>query len=148
MDALVIGPAGGIADAVASALRRRGMPALRAIAADVADAERATWLLDEAVRPPLVVVVESAPYEIVHRLMGLTQADLVLVAEQRAATAGPRARPARSLLPRDEPGLTVVPLGRAGRRWFAPGARRREPLSAERAAAFVLKSAGAAVASG
>jgi hypothetical protein len=145
MDALVIGPAGGIADAVAGILRRRGMSALRAIAADVADGERATWLLDEAGDPPLVVVVESAPYESVLRLMGLTQADLLLVAEQRAASASPAARPVRSLPPRDELGLAVVPLARAGRRWFAPGARRHEPMSAERAAAFVLRSAGAAV---
>jgi hypothetical protein len=146
MDALVIGPPRGLADAVAGGLRRRGLSVLRAIAADAADPERAAWLLDEAGRPPLVIVFDSAPHVLVHELLPLTRAHVVLVSEQRVAAARPGALPARSLLPRDEPGLSVVPLGRAGRRWFAPGGRH-EPMGAERAAALVLRSCGAAAAS-
>ncbi len=147
MDALVIGPTGGLADALARGLRRRGMSVLRAIAADASDRERATWLLDEAGRPPLVMLVDEPPYATVHELLALTHAEVVLVAEQRAAVARPGALPARSLVPRDEPGLTVVRLGRAGRRWFAPGVRRSEPMSAERAAALVLRACAAEAAS-
>jgi hypothetical protein len=147
MDALVIGPSCGLADAVARGLRRSGKSVLRAIAADASDRERATWLLDEAGRPPLVILFDEAPYATLHELLPLTRAQVVLVAEQRAAVARPGALPARSLVPRDEPGLTVVPLGRAGRRWFAPGARRNEPMGAERAAALVLRSCAAAAAS-
>ena len=87
MDALVIGSPNGLADAVARGLRRRGRSVLQAIPADVADRERTTWLLDEAGRPAQVVVIDQAPYEDVHRLMGLTHAEIVLVAELRAATA-------------------------------------------------------------
>ena len=148
MDALVIGPPShALADAVARGLRRRGMAALRAIGADGADRERATWLLDEAGRPPLVVVFDQPPYAAVHELLAITRAHVVLVAEQRAAAARPGTLPRRSLVPRDEPGLTVVPLGRAGRRWFAAGARRQEPMGAERAAALVLRACAAEAAS-
>jgi hypothetical protein len=143
MDALIIGPAGGIADALARRLARDGITSLRAITADAADAERATWLLDEAGRPPLVVIVEGAPYPVTHELLALSSANVVLVAEQRAAAARPGALRSRTLLPQDGPGLTVVPLGRAGRRWFAIGAAcRHQPMAAERAAAHVLVSAG------
>jgi hypothetical protein len=148
MDALVIGGASnGLADAVARRLRRRGSTALRAIAADIADAERARWLLDEAGDPPLVVAFDHAPYASVHLLLPLTRAQIVLVAEHRAAIARPGALPARALIPRDEPGLVVVPLGRAGRRWFALGPGRHEPMGAERAAAVVLRACGAGAAS-
>ena len=118
---------------------------LQAIPADVADRERATWLLDEAGRPRQVIVIDTAPYESVHRLMGLTHAEIVLVAELRAAAA--RGAVGRSYVPREEPGLTVVTLGRAGRRWFGLGSGVRQTLSAERAAAVVLRSCGAAAAS-
>ena len=147
MDALIVGPKDGLADAVARGLRRSGMTVLRAIPADVADRERASWLLDEAGRPALVIVFDAAPYAIAHALVALTRAHVVLVAEQRAAAARPGALHARALVPRDEPGLTVVRLGRAGRRWFAPGARRHEPMGPERAAALVLRACGAAAAS-
>jgi len=146
MDALSIGPSGGLADTVGDALRRRGLSVLRAVAADARDAESAQWLLDEAGWPPLIVVVESAPFAVAHELLALTGAHVVLVAEQRAAAARPSALPARSLLPRDEPGLTVVALGRAGRRWFELRGRH-EPMGAERAAAIVLRSCGAGAAS-
>jgi hypothetical protein len=147
MDALIIGPSRGLADAVARVLRRRGASVLRAVAADVSDAERARWMLDEAGRPPLVIVVDQAPYATVHQLLALTSAEVVLVAERRAAAARPGTVPARWLIPRDGPGLTVVPLGRAGGRWFALGSRRPEPMGAERAAALVLRACGAAAAS-
>ena len=147
MDALVIGPPRGLAEALAARLRRRGLSTLRALAADVSDPERAAWLLDEAGRPPLVIVVDSAPYATVHELLPLTRAEVLLVAEQRAAAAHTGAPAARSLVPRDEPGLTVVPLGRSGGRWFAIGSRRREAMGAERAAALVLRACGAAAAS-
>jgi hypothetical protein len=147
MDALIIGPSGGLADAVAHGLRRRGTSALRAIAADAGDRERAAWLLDEAGRPELVVVFDQAPYAAVHELLTLTGARVVLVAEQRVAAARPGALPARSLLPREQPGLTVVRLGRAGRRWFVPGPGRHEPMGPQRAAAVVLRACGAAAAS-
>ena len=147
MDALIIGPARGLPDAVAQRLRRRGLDVLRAIAADVGDRERATWLLDEAGHPPLVVIFDRPPYAAVHELLALTRAHVVLVAEQRAAAARPGALPARSLVPRDEPGLAVVRLGRAGRRWFALGPGRHEPMGAERAAAVVLRACGAGAAS-
>ena len=148
MDALVIGPPQhGLADAVARGLRRRGRTVLQAIPTDVADRERATWLLDEAGAPSQVFVVDQAPYATTHRLMGLTDAEIVLVAELRAAVARPGGVAGRSMVPRDEPGLTVVTLGRAGRRWFGHGSGSRETLSAERAAALVLRSCGAATAS-
>ena len=147
MDALIIGGSGGIADAVARRLAREGFTALRAIAADAADPERAAWLLDEADGPPLVVVVESAPYLVTHQLLSLSSGLIVLVAEQRAPSARGAALRSRSLLPHEQPGLVVVPLGRAGRRWFAIGGRRDEPMGAERAAAAVLRSCGAAAAS-
>jgi len=147
MDALVIGPSNGLADAVVRGLGRRGMSALRAIPADASDDERARWLLDEAGDPPLIVVLDQAPYAIAHRLLALTRARVVLVAEQRAAVARPGALPRRALIPREETGLTVVPLGRAGRRWFPLGPGRHEPMGAERAAALVLRSCGAGAAS-
>ena len=147
MDALIIGPSRGLADAVAGALRRRGLSVLRAIAADVRDAESAQWLLDEAGRPPLIVVVESAPYVSVHELMWLTSAEILLVAEHLAPVARASAVPPRQLLPRDQTGLTVVPLGRSGRRWFSLGPGRSEAMGAERAAAVVLRSCVAAAAS-
>jgi hypothetical protein len=147
MDALVIGPPQGLAAALARALRRRGETVLQAIPADAGDGERAGWLLDEAGRPGLAIVVESAPYAVVHELIALTDAEIVLVAEQRAAAARPGAVARRSATPRDEPGLTVVPLGRAGRRWLALGPGRHEPMGAERAAALVLRSCGARAAS-
>jgi hypothetical protein len=146
MDAIVIGPPAGIADAIAGGLRRRGRSALRAIAADAADGERATWLLDEAGQPPLVVIVESAPYAVTHELLALTGAHVVLVAEQRAAAARPGAPAPRAIVPRDQPGLTVVALGRSGRRWFQQTGRR-EPMGAERAAAAVLRACDAGAAS-
>jgi hypothetical protein len=147
MDALIVGSADGLADSLTRSLRRRGMTALRALAADARDRERASWLLDEAGRPTLVVVSESPPFAVAHELMALTDAHVVLVAEQRAALARAGAPPSRSLLPRDAPGLTVVPLGRAGRRWFALGGRRQESMGAEHAAALVLRACGAAAAS-
>ena len=146
MDALIIGPPRGLADAVARALRRRGLSVLRAIAADARDEVRASWLLDEAGRPPLVIVFDEAPYATVHELLRLTQAHVVLVAEQRASAARPGAIAARSLVPREQPGLSVVRLGRAGRRWFELHGRH-EPMGPERAAAVVLRSCGAAAAS-
>jgi len=145
MDALVIGSPNGLAGAVARGLRRQGRTVLQAIPADAADRERAAWLMDEAGWPAQIVVVEAAPYPIVHELLALTRAEIVLVAERRAAAAGAVA--ARSTTPRDADGLTVVELGRAGRRWFRPGAGRTEALGAERAAATVLRSCGAAAAS-
>jgi hypothetical protein len=118
---------------------------LQGIDAYVRDAERTGWLLDEAGRPELIVVVDSAPYETVHELLAATDAHVVLVAERRAAVARPGGAARRSYVPRDEAGLTVVPLGRAGRRWFQLGAGRPEPMSAERAAAAVLRACGAAL---
>ena len=147
MDALVIGPAAGLADAVARGFRRRGRSVLQALPADAADRERAEWLLDEAGRPRQVIVVDRAPYELAHRLMGLTHAEIVLVAELRAAVARPGGAVGRSYVPREQPGLTVVTLGRAGRRWFELGTAGHGALSAERAAALVLRSCGAAATS-
>jgi len=147
MDALIIGSSHGLADAVGAALRRRGLSVLRAIAADARDGESAQWLLNEAGRPPLIVVVESAPYASVHELMWLTSAEIVLVAEQHAPMTRPSALPRRRMTPRAQPGLTVVPLGRSGRRWFPLGPGRSEPMGAERAAAVVLRSCGAEAAS-
>ena len=142
MDALIIGPSRGLADAAARGLRRRRMSVLRAIAADARDGERASWLLDEAGRPALVIVFDEPPYATAHQLLENTRAHVVLVAEQRASAARPGAVSARSLVPREEPGLTVVRLGRAGRRWFGLGGRH-EPMGPERAAAVVLRSCGA-----
>ena len=140
MDALVIGPPRGLAGAVAAALRRRGHVTLQAIPADVAGPERIDWLLEEAGRPPLVVVVDAPPYATAHALLGQTDAHVVLVAEHRAPIAGRGAVP-RSYAP--EPmgrGLDVVTLGRTGRRWFPLGGRRNETLNADRAAALVLRA--------
>ena len=78
---------------------------------------------------------------------GRPRAKVVLVAEQRVAAARPGALPARSLIPREQSGLTVVALGRAGGRWFTRGGQRHEPIGAERAAAVVLRAYGAAAAS-
>jgi hypothetical protein len=140
MDALVIGPPRGLAGAIAHALRRRGHSALQAIPADVAGPERIDWLLEEAGRPPLVVVVDAPPYAAAHELLGHTAAHIVLVAEQRAPIAGPSGVP-RTYAPAPVGrGLSVVTLGRTGRRWFALGGRRTETLSADRAAALVLRA--------
>jgi len=146
MDALIVGSQDGLADALAGGLRRRGMTALRAIAADARDRERAEWLLDEGGRPPLVIVLESAPFPVAQQLLTLTDAHVVVVAEQRAPAARAGAPRSRSLLPRDESGLTVEPIGRAGRRWFALSGRP-DAMGAERAAAVVLRACGAAAAS-
>jgi hypothetical protein len=140
MDALVIGPPRGLAGAVAHALRRAGRSTLQAIAADAVGPERIDWLLDEAGRPPLIVVVEPAPYATAHELLGQTHADVVLVAEHRAPIAGHSAVPrGYAPLPLGR-GLAVVTLGRSGRRWFTLDGRRAETLSAERAAAIVLRA--------
>jgi hypothetical protein len=120
---------------------------LQAIPADVSDAARTRWLLDEAGDPGLVVVIDSPPYATVHGLLPHTDADVVLAAEQRAAVAHPGGVARRSYTPRTEPGLTVVPFGRAGRRWLHLGARRQEPLSAARAASVLLRCGAAAGAS-
>ena len=143
MDALVIGPPHSLADAIARRLRRHGRTVLRALPADASDPERIAWLLDEAGRPELIVVVDSAPFAVVHGLLEHTRAHVVLAAERPAPVGVVR----RSYLPREEDGLTVVPLGRAGRRWFRLGRARREMLSAEQAAAIVLRSCDAAAAS-
>ena len=137
MDALVIGPPRDLTAAVARALRRSGHHVLQAVPADAAGRERARWLLDEAGRPGLVVVLDEAPYTTLHELLDLTSAAFVLVAEQ-PSPAVPAAR--RAMIPRDADGLTVVPLGRAGRRWFTLERGRRDALSAERAAALVLRA--------
>ena len=137
MDALVIGPPRELTSAVARALRRSGRQVLQAVPADADSAERARWLLDEAGRPPLVIVVDDAPFSTLHELLPLTGAEIVLVAETRAPAANAARRAA---IPRDADGLTVVPLGRAGRRWFTLGPGRRETLSAERAAALVVRA--------
>ena len=65
---------------------------------------------------------DDAPYGVVHALLAHTRAEILLVAEQRAALAQPGAVRIRSCTPRDGDGLTVVELGRAGRRWFRIGA--------------------------
>jgi hypothetical protein len=140
MDALVIGTPHSLAGAVARGLRRQGRSTLQAIPADAAGPDRINWLLDEAGRPALIVVVDTPPYATAHELLGHTHADVVLVAEQRAAIAGLNAVP-RSYAPWPiGRGLKVVALGRAGRRWFTLGARRAETLSAERAAAIVIRA--------
>ena len=125
MDALVIGPPRELTAAVTRSLRRSGRSVLQAVPADADGRDRARWLLDEA------------PYGTLHELLGLTTAEIVLVAEQRAPAAG-AAR--RAVVPRDAEDFTVVPLGRAGRRWFTLGPGRRETLSAERAAALVVRA--------
>jgi hypothetical protein len=138
MDALVIGPHNGLAGAVARGLRRQGRSVLQAIPADVDGPERLEWLLDEAGHPPLIVVFDGPPYALAHALLAHSPADVVLVAEQRAAIAGAAASsPAPWPIGR---GLKVVTLGRAGRRWFALGARGSHTLSAERAAALVVRA--------
>jgi hypothetical protein len=138
MDALVIGPAHDLAGAVARGLRRQGRSVLQAIPADADGHERLDWLLDEAGKPPLVVVFDDRPYATAHELLARTQADVVLVAEQRAGIAGAApSSPAPWPIGR---GLKVVTLGRAGRRWFTLGARRSHSLSAERAAALVVRA--------
>jgi hypothetical protein len=138
MNALVIGPPNGLAAAVARALRRQGRSVLQAIPADVDGAERVDWLLHEAGHPALVVVFDGPPYAIAHGLLTRTSADVVLVAEQRTAAAGV-APNAATPWPIGR-GLKVVTLGRAGRRWFTLGARRSHSLSAERAAAVVVRA--------
>jgi hypothetical protein len=146
MDALVIGPHDGLAGAVARRLRRHGAQVLQALPADAADRERATWLLDEAGDPALVVVVERPPYATLDTLLGVAAGQILLVAEQRTSAVG--ARPARrTWLPREADGLSVVTLGRSGRRWHQLGTARAEPLGGERAAALVLSACGAGAAS-
>lgn len=137
MDALVIGPPRELSAAVTRALRRTGRSVLQAIPADASGRERARWLLDEAGRPPLIVVLDDAPFATLHELLPLTAAEVVLVAEQRAPAAHAGRRAA---IPRDAEDFTVVPLGRAGRRWFTLGPGRRDTLSAERAAALVVRA--------
>jgi hypothetical protein len=138
MDALVIGSPNGLAAAVVRGLRRQGRAVLQAIPADVDGPERVDWLLDEAGHPAVIVVFDGPPYAIAHELLARTAADVVLVTEQRTAVAG--------IAPNtDAPwpigrGLKVVTLGRAGRRWFTLGARRSHSLSAERAAALVVRA--------
>jgi hypothetical protein len=140
MDALVIGQPHSLACAVARGLRRQGRSTLQAIPADASGPDRIGWLLEEAGRPDLIVVIDTTPYATAHELLAHTHADVVLVAEQRAAMAGLSAVP-RSYVPWPiGRGLKVVALGRAGRRWFRLGARRAETLSAERAAAIVLRA--------
>jgi hypothetical protein len=138
MDALVIGPPTGLAAAVARALRRQGRSVLQAIPADVDGVERLEWLLDEAGHPSLIVVFDGPPYAIAHELLAHTPADVVLVAEQRTAVAG--IAPSGAAPWPIGRGLKVVTLGRAGRRWFTLGARRSHSLSAERAAALVVRA--------
>jgi hypothetical protein len=138
MDALVIGPPNGLAAAVVRGLRRQGRSVLQAIPADVDGVERVDWLLGEAGHPALIVVFDVPPYAIAHELLSSMNGDLVLVAEQRTAVAGvaPSAAAPRPI----GRGLKVVTLGRAGRRWFTLGARRSHSLSAERAAALVVRA--------
>jgi hypothetical protein len=138
MSALVIGPPTGLAGAVARGLRRQGRSVLQAIPADVDGPERLDWLLEEAGQPALIVVFDDPPYAIAHELLARTDADVVLVAEQRTAVAGVAPR-AAAPWPIGR-GLKVVTLGRAGRRWFTLGARRSQTLSAERGAALVVRS--------
>jgi hypothetical protein len=138
MNALVIGPPTGLAAAVARGLRRQGRWVLQAIPADVDGVERLEWLLDEAGRPPLIVVFDEPPYATAHELLAHGDAEVVLVAEQRTAVAG-MAPSSAAPWPIGR-GLKVVTLGRAGRRWFTLGARRAHSLSAERAAALVVRA--------
>ena len=138
MDALVIGPPHQLTGAVARSLQRQGRSVLQAIPADAADGDRIDWLLDEAGRPGLIVSLAEPPYATAHALLGHTHADVVLVAEYRAPAAG--AAP-RSFAPWPiGRGLKVVRLGRAGRRWFTLGPKRAQTLSAERAAALVVRA--------
>jgi hypothetical protein len=138
MDALVIGPAHGLTAAVARGLRRQGRRVLQALPADAADPQRIDWLLEEAGRPGVVVVVDDAPYALAHDLLHHTHADVVLVAEHRAAAPG-AAPPSFAPWPIGR-GLKVVMLGRAGRRWFTLGPKRTQSMSAERAAALVVRA--------
>jgi hypothetical protein len=138
MDALIIGPASALAGAVAGGLRRQGRSVLQAIPADASDGERIEWLLDEAGRPGLVVVLDAAPYATADEVLHRTQAGVVLVAEHRAAAPG-AAPPSYAPWPIGR-GLKVVMLGRAGRRWFTLGSKRAETMGAERAAALVLRA--------
>jgi hypothetical protein len=138
MDALIIGPASQLAGAVARGLRRQGRSVLQALPADASDGERIEWLLDEAGRPGLVVVLDAAPYATTDEVLHRSHADVVLVAEHRAAAPG-AAPPSYAPWPIGR-GLKVVMLGRAGRRWFTVGPKRTETMSAERAAALVLRA--------
>jgi NAD(P)-dependent dehydrogenase (short-subunit alcohol dehydrogenase family) len=138
MDALIIGPASGLAGAIAGGLRRRGHSVLQALPADASDGERIEWLFDEAGRPGLVVVLDVAPYATTDEVLRRTHADVVLVAEHRAAAPG-AAPPSYAPWPIGR-GLKVVMLGRAGRRWFTVGSKRAEMMSAERAAALVVRA--------
>jgi hypothetical protein len=138
MDALVIGPAHGLTAAVARGLRRQGRRVLQALPADASDPDRIDWLLEEAGGPDVIVVVDDAPYATAHELLHQTHADVVLVAEHRAAAPG-AASPSVAPWPIGR-GLKVVMLGRAGRRWFTLGAKRTQSMSAERAAALVVRA--------
>ena len=155
MDALVIGPPGGLADAVARGLRRQGERVLQATAADAADAARAAWLLEEARWPALVIVIEPGPFSAARTLLPLCRgAELVVVAEQRVALARAGTAAGRSLalraLRRDALArgrrLGIVSFGRAGRRWVELDGRGAA-LGADRAAAVVLRACGAGAAS-
>jgi hypothetical protein len=147
MDTLIIGPPHGLAGALAQALRARGESVLQALPADVADPERTAWLLDEAGHPGRIVVIEQAPYASAQALLAATDAEILLVAEQRVAAARSRVAGRRAMTPAGGEGLTVVRLGRAGSRWFELGDRRAEAMGPTRAAAHVLRACGAAAAS-
>ena len=142
MDALVIGPPHSLADAIARRLRRHGRTVLRALPADASD-WRVAWLLDEAGRAELIVVVDSAPFAVVHGLLAHTRAHVVLAAE-RPAPVGV----VRPLLSAARGGRAHGRSARPRRAALVPaGPRRREMLSAEQAAAIVLRSCDAAAAS-
>jgi hypothetical protein len=138
MDALVIGAVDDLTSAVTRGLERQGRSVLQALPADADGPDRIDWLLDEAGRPPLVVVFDDQPYATAHALLTHTRAEVVLVAQYRVGAAGaPHNSPSPWPIGR---GLKVVMLGRAGRRWFTLGPRKMKTLSAERAAALVVRA--------
>jgi hypothetical protein len=147
MDALVIGPPGSLATAVAGMLRRRGQRVLQAAPADLEGDARTAWLLGEAGDPPLVVVCDAPPYAVAADLVGRGRAVLV-VDERRMSAARPDGRPARTSAGRALVRAAraaggearVVRLGRAGGRWveLRPGA---PAMGGDRAAAAVLRPA-------
>jgi hypothetical protein len=150
MDALVIGKPGGLTTAVVRAMRRRWMGVLQATPADADGPERVDFLLAEAGEPPLVVVFDTAPYEVARELVG--RAAVVVVDERRVAAAVPgtvheRTYAQRALFGRTggRP-LSVVTMSRAGGRWLE-GSGRHGTVGPERAAAAVLRACDAAAAS-